>query len=363
MRTSYSKLGILLLVIVFFLLPLETAVAQDDSNWIEESINEYSRAIEANPKNISAYIGRGSFYYDLGEYELAITDFTVALKLDSLDDEIYNDRGNAFRRLGEHDLAMSDFNRALELDPQDAGTYNSRGNAYADLGDYDLALGDYDRAIELSPDFDEAYNNRALVHSALGDFESALSDHNRSIEIDPLDSLAHYNRANVYADMGDYDRAIEDLNYAIELDPEKATPYLNRGFYNNFLENYDSAMADYYQWAIRNEQETITQEILPGELTHLAMIEGRAYHISFEGQEGMNLNLSATQIQGAIDPLVIVLNSHGELMAFNDDIGEFDWDAAINDYIIPKDDTYILIVTHAGGGYDGTVELIYSLSD
>jgi len=70
----------------------------------KEAIQEYDRAIKANPKLIEAYFNRGNAHYDLGENQQAVNDYTQVLRINPKDAETFYNRGNAYRRLKKDDL-------------------------------------------------------------------------------------------------------------------------------------------------------------------------------------------------------------------------------------------------------------------
>src|SRR5215470_6207488 len=72
----------------------------------KEAIQEYDRAIKANPKLAEAYFNRGNAYYDLGENQQAVRDYGVAIRLNPKDAEALYNRGNSYRRLKQDSLAQ-----------------------------------------------------------------------------------------------------------------------------------------------------------------------------------------------------------------------------------------------------------------
>jgi len=61
------------------------------------AIEDYSKAIELNPKNADNYFGRGNVYRETKSYKMAIDDFSNAIKYDA----------------GYGDLEFTFFNRAM----------------------------------------------------------------------------------------------------------------------------------------------------------------------------------------------------------------------------------------------------------
>ena len=119
----------------------------------QKAIDNYTKAIELNPKDAAAYYNRGRAYYNLGQYQKAIDDYTKAIELDPNCMEAYYSRGCAYDSLEEYRKAIEDYNKVIELDPQSSEGYFKRGYAYYYLGEHSQALEDFYKAAELDPDY------------------------------------------------------------------------------------------------------------------------------------------------------------------------------------------------------------------
>jgi len=88
---------------------------------------------------------------------MAIADFTKAIDLNPNDPTAYFRRGVAyinkgFKDVSAYPLAIADFTKVIELNPDDAKAYDNRGYAYALSGQYTLAVTDLNKALLLSKD-------------------------------------------------------------------------------------------------------------------------------------------------------------------------------------------------------------------
>src|SRR3712207_3584589 len=103
---------------------------------IRGAINEYTKAIEANPRFAEAYLNRGLARRARGDLDGAIDDYEKAVEIEPAlgqnnqdITQAYANRG--FMRSNELDLdgAISDFNNAIKHSPSDAESYIKRGRA------------------------------------------------------------------------------------------------------------------------------------------------------------------------------------------------------------------------------------------
>ena len=99
----------------------------------ESTYEDYTKAIELDPKDATNYSARGNAYGELEKYPEAIADYTKAIELDPKDATNYSARGNAYVELKKYEEAIVDYTKAIELDPKDATNYYARGYAYDEL--------------------------------------------------------------------------------------------------------------------------------------------------------------------------------------------------------------------------------------
>ena len=120
---------------------------------IRNAIQEYTRAILADPKFAKAYEMRAGCYLNLKQYPQAIKDFDKVLSFDPENSTAYADRGLAKLEAKEYRPAISDFNDAIRLKGDgnffSAGLYEDRGDGDIALGNFQEAVNDYSQAIKL----------------------------------------------------------------------------------------------------------------------------------------------------------------------------------------------------------------------
>jgi tetratricopeptide (TPR) repeat protein len=229
----------------------------------------------------------------------------------------------------EYRAAVAMYNILIEQEPTDALNYSARGFAYSHIEEHALAAQDYTKALELNPDLISVYNNRCWAYSEIGQFEQALND----------------------------------CNYLMSQRPEADYPYLNRGIVYEKMGNMEAALNDYMEWVDRRGRQIIENNNLPwmGKI-EVSMQDGYVYFFPFTASAGQEIVVSATSTSRDVDadPLVIILDSNGQPLIANDDSGEY-WDSYIN-FIAPASGEYTIVLTHAGGSTQGTVEVAFDFS-
>jgi|688.fasta_scaffold93826_6 tetratricopeptide (TPR) repeat protein len=124
------------------------------------AILDYTKAIEFNPKNSSAFSQRGFLKKRLGDYRGAILDFNKCIELIQVDTAytiyILSNRAFAKEDIKDYQGAILDYNKCIELNPKYADAYYGRGFAKYYLNDKNGACLDWSQAGELG--YADAYS-------------------------------------------------------------------------------------------------------------------------------------------------------------------------------------------------------------
>ena len=126
-------------------------------------ITDYTKAINCNPSNITAYLARGTAHFKAFAFDSAIADFTKVIELKANHDSAYTNKGSAYYKKGEFDRAIADFTRALEINPKSALAYCNLGWTYEGVGNEKKAIAHYRKALQLDPCLEEARDNLKLL--------------------------------------------------------------------------------------------------------------------------------------------------------------------------------------------------------
>ena len=143
----------------------ELAAAKDESRAKKKAAYDDTisslKAIEWFEKGLAS--GRS------GDHNNAIENFSMAINLDPKFAMAYNNRGNTYINLGKHRQAIEDYNKAIELNPKYAETYYSRGLAYGKVNDHERAS--VDSAVIAAPQRKEAAEGGIKKGTTLGRFK------------------------------------------------------------------------------------------------------------------------------------------------------------------------------------------------
>ena len=111
-----------------------------------------------------------------GKDKESLEAFTKALEAGADPYIIYLSRGVVYVRMQEADAALENFNKATDANSKSARVYFFRGIAYMMKEEFENAIADFTRALELKPDYAMAIFSRAVSYARLGKFEESSKD-------------------------------------------------------------------------------------------------------------------------------------------------------------------------------------------
>lgn len=79
-----------------------------------EAIEDFSKAMEQNPRSAELRFLRGNSYNQVGDYKKAVADYTAAISRNSDNADFYKMRANAYDQLGEPNKATADRKTSID---------------------------------------------------------------------------------------------------------------------------------------------------------------------------------------------------------------------------------------------------------
>lgn len=113
------------------------------------AIADYTKAIELQPDNLSAYINRGVTKYKMGDYGGEIADYRLALRNCVPSANLYNNLGRALYDLKRFKESAEAYGEGIAHFPEDYKLYYGRGLARNQSGDKKGACQDWRKSSAL----------------------------------------------------------------------------------------------------------------------------------------------------------------------------------------------------------------------
>ncbi|MBI2679075.1 MAG: tetratricopeptide repeat protein [Candidatus Koribacter versatilis] len=175
--------------------PLLQGHVHKQSQLLDQAVDDYTRAIEKDPKMVEPYVNRGYVRNDLQDPELASQDFNQALKLAPNNGIAHLGLAFSSLQLKRGHVALEEADAAEKLMGESGATHLARATAYRQMRVLDRAEKEYRAALKYSP-------NDLHLHMALADTLYHARKYNDSIaELDQVLRLQPENAATVYAQM------------------------------------------------------------------------------------------------------------------------------------------------------------------
>jgi tetratricopeptide (TPR) repeat protein len=189
----------------------------------------YDAAIEIEPRDCLALIGRGDVLFLRNAYAKALDDYTKAIESGAPDDPgtqallPYIRRGFTYCRLERFDDALSDFRVAYAITPLRSiaaiAAGFSKGGLTSGARDQRIRDGVFtlcDLAIEQHPHSGEAFVSAAHIAAEFGDFNRASRNFETAAAIGGRSSALLYRLAELALARGDYTRHRQICHELIE---------------------------------------------------------------------------------------------------------------------------------------------------
>jgi len=209
--------------LALFYKSIRCTVSQRDS-WLQQAQTQAEQIVEYNDADFNSglFIWKiGSAWLDTEYYEEAVLSYDKAIKFKPESSEAWNNRGIALFNLQRYEEAIDSYKRAIEIQPDKYHAWDSCGIAFSKLKRYEEAISSYDEAIEIKPNDHQAWYNRGVALCNLGNYQAAIDSWSKALSIRDDYPSPYYNSACLYAQLDNIDLALDNLQAAIALNPKK----------------------------------------------------------------------------------------------------------------------------------------------
>lgn len=220
---------------------------------LPDAVNQYQKAVELNPRDISARDRLAELYSWAGDYDKSIVTYRDSLALDpgnislktglakvlrwshrySEAEKLYIETLNedpthhealkglakTYAMMGELNGAIDILDKAIKLYPDDAELYKEKGAVLAWRKDFKKAIISIEEAVKLSPKYTDAYRTMGEVYLWMKAYNKAIESYKRLIGIEPNNIENHVHLATAYRSMGNLTMAEEAVKVALKIDP------------------------------------------------------------------------------------------------------------------------------------------------
>lgn len=201
-----------------------------------EYLNEFNEAIsylniflDKNPYCEIAWHQLGKQYYELKEYQKALTAFDFAIISDDSFVGAYLERGKVLEKLKKFEDAIENYTITLQLDEPSSFALLRIGNCYEKLKNDDLAVQYYDRTVHEDPQLAKGWIAITKYYNKKKNYQRALYFINKAINIDSENVLYWKLYSQINQRLSFYEEAERGFKKTLELGNYELNTWLSRG--------------------------------------------------------------------------------------------------------------------------------------
>lgn len=205
---------------------LTEAQALFQAGKLNQSIQAYQQAIEAQPDDPSPYVSLAEVQVFAGDYKDAQASAENALLLSPNNSMAHAMRAWALDFQGNTLEAEASIKKALEIDDRNAVAHAFYAEILVDQGAESIpkAIDESQVAVALAPDTLITHRARGYVYANTGNFEEAVREYQAAIAINPNIPDLHIQLGTNYMGLGIYDQAVQEFGKANALNPADPMP-------------------------------------------------------------------------------------------------------------------------------------------
>lgn len=190
------------------------------------------------------FLVKGILDYARRKFNLAIDDYSKAIQINPKLAENYFYRGNAYLARNNPDPAWTEYIESIKKDPSKSlGAYMKYMNSYGFKDDVLKAILDYGKAIRINKKFSQAYLNRSIAFRRYNEDYRALSTLEDLVKVEPENDFFYAEKGVLNLDLGKYDEALKDFEKAIEINSNEAAYYATAALASQYKGDIKDAIA------------------------------------------------------------------------------------------------------------------------
>jgi len=216
---------------------------------VEKAEDIIARSAESDANVQLAYMLKGEYFYDHGNYTEAERWLRKSVSLNWSNPAPHNSLGRALWRQNRFDDAIAQYQRAIHINPKWATPYNNLGLAVGEKvlpnGNQDEAIALFRRAIELDRHYALPHYNLGRWLTREGKLDDAITEFQRAIALDSKYPYSYVELGWALYRQGKAEDAIAEYHRAIEIDPRIATAHNYLGLALSSEGKTEDAIAEY----------------------------------------------------------------------------------------------------------------------
>ncbi len=193
-----------------------------DLKEFEKALSAFDFAIISDDQFVGAYLEKGKVLEKLGKYNEALENYQITLQLDDPTSFALLRMGKCYDKLGSDELALKHFKKCVHEDPLLDNGWIAITDFHTKRLDYQKALYYINKAINIDSDNVLYWKRYATINHRLKFYEEAEVGYTKTLELGNYELQTWLNRSDILLQLGETEAAIVNLTQALEFYPESA---------------------------------------------------------------------------------------------------------------------------------------------
>ncbi|WP_298239251.1 tetratricopeptide repeat protein [uncultured Algibacter sp.] len=204
----------------------------------EKALTAFDFAIISDDRFVGAYLERGKVLEKLNKYEEAIENYSITLKLDDPTSFALLRIGGCYEKLNKDDLAVQYYYKTVHEDPLLDKGWIAITKFYNRKKNYQKALYYINKAINIDAENVIYWKLYSQINQRLNFYEEAERGFKKTLELGNYELNTWLSRGDLLIKLGELEAAIYNFEQAVEFYPENAElEYRLAGLYFALNEN------------------------------------------------------------------------------------------------------------------------------
>ena len=145
-----------------------------DANRYSEAVDQFRKAVAANPKSVVARVNLGAALSQIGDLEGAAQQFEEALRIEPLRANAHYNLAVLLARQNKHDQAIDHLKSCLSVEPNDLSARSLLSRELLKSERLDEALVEFSRVVQADPSDESSLLEQVKLQHRKGQYKQAL---------------------------------------------------------------------------------------------------------------------------------------------------------------------------------------------
>ncbi|MDO4511132.1 MAG: tetratricopeptide repeat protein [Bacteroidales bacterium] len=239
----------------------QNCINKKDWSNAEDFIRKSIKSEPGNPNNSLLISNLATIQRYQGKLEESIKNYTLAIDMTPNAITLLNNRASVYIEADQIDKAIDDYKRILVIEPDNEEARYNIGMLQLEKNDFKEADHQFEEILRYHPGSILSSEGKAFLYKAAGNYAKAVSHFSEVIKAKPSVSLLA-NRADCYLMLKKLNEAADDIHSAIQITPDDGFLYILRAKLKKMRYENDEAQKDIQLAIDHGVDPTLAKQLL-----------------------------------------------------------------------------------------------------